>query len=326
MRNFETTLFLDKHVLDLIPTEMHEIMTIDHPNIVPFREMINEPPFIRLKRKYIPGTSLSKIVYANGPLEKRTGLKIGLKVMQSVSYLHSRNIVVKALKPENIILSPQMEPILVDFGISAILEDTVKRPDNISSFIYLGPERLENPQLPPTQKLDIFHFGLFLYLIFIGKLPWRVINLARIMKDLNSKSIPLPQDFDRDVRSIILHCMDPNPDERPSSDKIIHVIHKVLMKKETNATSSQSQLPIHQSASLKSMGKTIAMRPVSTFESKELTLTTCPLPPKQGGLPMTKSFFMPMPAVKTLPVRTRQITKTESQSSFSELQHTDEEK
>lgn len=323
-RNFETTLFSDKTVLNTIQSELNDLLSIDHPNLVPFNELINDPPFIRLKRRFVHGTSLSKIVCSNGHLDKRTGLKIGFKVLQAVSYLHTKNIVLKALKPENVIITPQMEPMIIDFGISAILDDTIKRPDTISSLIYLGPERIEDPKSPPTQKLDIFHFGLFFYLIFIGKFPWRVVNMARIMKDLNSKTIPFPPEFDKDLKSIIYHCMDPNPEQRPSADKLINVIHKILMKKEVNCT-SQTQLPIHQSASLRSMGKCIAMARssnIQTLNTQESIMTTCPLPPKSNQLPITRSYFVPTPSVKTLPLRTRQISKTESQSSFTDL-HSD---
>lgn len=196
---------------------------LDHPGICRLRDFGRSPegwPFLVLDR--IDGAPLHR--FAEGlPLAQK--LSLVARVADAVAAAHRQLVVHLDIKPENVLVTPSGDPVLLDFGIARVLgEDgeasataTVARwltPD------YAAPERLRGE--PSTVAADIHSLGALLYRIVTGRTPFDLAGLsvtdalARIEKGPEPPSRVLGT-LPRDLDAVIGRAMHPDPARRYAS-------------------------------------------------------------------------------------------------------------
>ena len=105
-------------------------------------------------------------------------LSIGKKIADGLKYLHSRRIVHRDIKPENILMSSDSDisnPSIIDFGYAKYLSEDKTCSSVLGTLGYIAPEiiRQENYSFP----VDIWGFGVILYSLICGKLPFPSVRM-----------------------------------------------------------------------------------------------------------------------------------------------------
>lgn len=176
--------------------EEAEILTsLNHPNIVKFiNYQIDESGTVFLIMQYVEGTRLDKYI------REVTGLivedKIGPlfePILDAIGYAHQHNVLHRDIKPSNIIISPDGTPMVLDFGISSIMNETGELNDKmiVGTPPYMAPEVIKGESV--DKRSDIYSLGVMLEYMLIGRSPYDLSMLSE--QELNEKIVnePLPR-------------------------------------------------------------------------------------------------------------------------------------
>ena len=148
---------------------------LDHPNIVPIHDLDSTDdgqPFYTMKM--VRGTPWSKVLRENS-LEEN--LNILLDVCDAVSFAHSRSVIHRDLKPDNVMLGEFGEVQVMDWGLGAMVSDLSERVDLSRSQAaggtpsYMAPEMVTGEDGPVGTHSDIYLLGAILFEIVTGKPP-----------------------------------------------------------------------------------------------------------------------------------------------------------
>lgn len=166
------------------------IADLKHPNIGAVYGIIQEPPGIVME--WIEGVSLQEILDAGGRIPLTTVIEVGIALAGALDYVHQKQTYHRDIKPSNIVLtispSPILTPKLIDFDIArAANRETISlREDGSYGYIgttkYSAPEQFLNPEGVGAET-DLFAFGLVLYRLLTGSMPYPLGNLPSLYED-----------------------------------------------------------------------------------------------------------------------------------------------
>ena len=167
---------------------------LQHPNIVIVYDLGDEDgvPFIVME--YVQGEPLDKIIASGRQLSLVEKLSIIEQVCSALGYAHQRGVVHRDIKPANVIVQPDGQAKIVDFGIARVqkagAESGLTRTGNVIGTIhYIAPERLKGR--PFDGRSDIFATGVMLYLLVAGQLPFTGEDMTVLQKLVNEPHPPL---------------------------------------------------------------------------------------------------------------------------------------
>ena len=167
--------------------------------------------------EYIRGTDLKTGIVQRGALNQRKVAEIGSQVCQALSVAHNQDIIHRDIKPQNIMVQPDGNVKVMDFGIARAKNSVNSKTSTVlGTAHYISPEQAQGKEL--TAASDIYSLGVVLFEAATGKLPFDgpdAISVA--MKQVNEEP-PLPSDvmpgIDPGLESIIVKAMQKNPADR----------------------------------------------------------------------------------------------------------------
>lgn len=226
------------------PNMLKKIKHLGIPRII---DIFYENDNLYMVEDYIEGENLSEYVKKRGSLSTQELCKITLKIGNIVSYLHSVNppIIHRDLKPSNIMITPEGEVVLIDFGISRVYKpgqesDTVY----VGSRVYAAPEQFYGTGQSSIQT-DIYALGAVVYFMLTCKTP------STALQPLYDENYV--ENVNTDIREIIKKAMKIKVEERYNSiEEMSKEIHKVLEKE---ATILRTRLFLNKETTLKSVKK-----------------------------------------------------------------------
>lgn len=187
--------FLGSESLVRFRQERQILAGLTHPNIAHLLDGgVTDDGLPYLVMEYVEGESL--IEHANGPnLSIEDRLRIFLKICRAFAYAHANLIVHRDIKPSNILVTPEGEPKLLDFGLAKILDiekDNIRTASNFRALTpaYASPEQIRGD--PITTASDIYSLGVVLYELLTGSRPFNYDSLTfEKMMEVASGSEPV---------------------------------------------------------------------------------------------------------------------------------------
>lgn len=152
-------------------------------------------------------------------LDEATILRLFKQMISAVDFVHSRKIFHRDIKPENILLDPQCNSKLCDFGFSAIFGDGQNRQTLCGTKDYLAPEVIMSHN--QNDKVDIWCMGVLLYELIHKRPPFIGKNIIVLLEDIKSSKIKFLQNINHEFRKIIEWCLKLDPNQRPSARVLI---------------------------------------------------------------------------------------------------------
>ncbi|HEV2214039.1 MAG TPA: protein kinase, partial [Terracidiphilus sp.] len=166
---------------------------LQHPNIVIVYDLGDEDgtPFIVME--FVEGEPLDKVISSGRQLHMVDKLSIIEQVCSALGYAHQRGVIHRDIKPANVIVQPDGQAKIVDFGIARVQsskESGLTRTGNVIGTVhYIAPERLKGQ--PFDGRSDIFAVGVMLYLLLAGQLPFTGEDMTVLQKLVNEPAPPL---------------------------------------------------------------------------------------------------------------------------------------
>jgi serine/threonine protein kinase len=194
---------------------------LTHKNLVKVLEIEDKSIYTYIVMEYIEGATLDDIIKFSGKLPLLQALKISCEVCKALAYSYSFNIIHRDVKPKNIIITPQSEVKLTDFGLAKNINSPDKFPLEkgkvAGTFNYMSPEQfidIENVD----HRSDIYSLGVTMYEIFTGKLPFQTESIKEIIEK-HIHEIPVnPQRFNSEISDflsgIIMKMLEKKPEDR----------------------------------------------------------------------------------------------------------------
>lgn len=207
--------------------EARAAASVNHPNIVSIFDLGKKGGKFFIVMEYVEGESLRKKL-RHGPVRIDSLLSYASEVCLALEEAHSRGLLHRDVKPENILIAPGDRVKLVDFGLARKMEsadeaDPNPKPDRITDSgtavgtpYYMSPEQLRGDEL--DARSDIFSLGIVMYEMATGRLPFSGSNplaiAASILKDRVMPITVPPESVGRKLTSIVERCLEKDPARR----------------------------------------------------------------------------------------------------------------
>ncbi|WP_205808123.1 serine/threonine-protein kinase [Micromonospora sp. HNM0581] len=162
----------------------------------------------------------------DGPLPWRPALRMAAEVAAALAAAHRLGVVHCDIKPGNVMLTDNGAKVL-DFGIAALAGSPTPdgRPAGgtlMGTPAYLAPERLSGA--PPHPASDVYALGVLLYRALTGEVPLPVHSwqdAVRVHADRPAVASPQVPDLPTDLAEVVLACLDPDPERRPTAGRLV---------------------------------------------------------------------------------------------------------
>lgn len=212
------------HAVARFRREAETAARLEHRNIVPIYhvgETADGFPYYTMK--YAAAGSLMQ---ARHPLREHPQQSAALimKVARAVHYAHEQGVLHRDLKPGNILLDSQGEPMVSDFGLARCEALSSYLTRSLSSFGtpgYIAPEQADGPAARLTPAADVYSLGAILFELLTGRPPFVGDNAFAVMKRSAEESAPkvrsLAPQVDRDLEIICDRCLEREPGDRYQS-------------------------------------------------------------------------------------------------------------
>ncbi len=199
--------------------EAQIVAGMSHPNIVTIFDVGNAAGRMYIVMEYIEGRSLDRVLDARSGqgLPLPDVVRIASQLADALAYAHARKVIHRDLKPGNVMILPDGQVKLMDFGMAKALEVHRDRSLYICGTPdYMSPEQEAGEDLTPAT--DIYSFGLVILEALLGSLPTAMTAAAAREKRLQALDRARLPDG---VRAVIRSCLALNPSERPASARMV---------------------------------------------------------------------------------------------------------
>ncbi len=174
--------------------------SLDHPNIIKVYQFTFENNRAILVMEYIEGECLLEYIKNKKPSQDKI-LEIFAKIIEAVHYAHRKQIIHRDIKPTNIIVRDNGEPVLMDFGIAkaAQIEDLTRTGELVGTPQYMSPEQASGERHAVDHRADIYSLGVILYQILTEKLPITATTLSEMLENIATAEIILPREYNQEM-------------------------------------------------------------------------------------------------------------------------------
>ncbi|MBN1814464.1 MAG: protein kinase, partial [Anaerolineae bacterium] len=205
-----------------------------HPNILPVYDFYQEPSGQYIVMQYAAGGSLEdRLRKAEGPFDPVKSVEIVIDVGQALEYAHRQDIVHRDVRPANIFIGADGRPLLGDFGLALMSEETPLGGEGLSGAVdYASPEQVHDAR-DVDERSDIYSLGMVLYRLLVGQVPYaELADGDRLVKRL-TEGIPTPRGLNARISEmmerILLKAMAPEPEERyQTADEMVSDLERAL--------------------------------------------------------------------------------------------------
>ena len=231
----------DKEFIERFQREAKAAARITHPNIVNVYDVGIAEGRHYIVMEYVPGRTLKERIKEEGPVPAAEALHIARQIAGALAQAHINNLVHCDIKPHNILVMPDGNVKVADFGIArAVTESTMTYNDNIMGSVhYFSPEQARGTIITP--KSDVYSLGVVLYEMLTGRIPFdgnTAVSIAR--KHLEEEPQPLRSlvpNIPPVVEALVTRMMAKDPALRPDSRLLVQDITRVeqMMRGDTSA-------------------------------------------------------------------------------------------
>lgn len=221
---------------------------LNHPNIITIYDLGRKGDIAYIAMELMEKLDLQCIIDEKRPLSLVDKLDIAFQVAHGLAYAHEHAVVHRDVKPSNIMVLRGKHVKIADFGI-ARMESSLSRTETgrvIGSPLYMSPEQIQAK--PVTPRSDIFSFGVVLYKLLTGKLPFYADNVNSLWYQVIHEEPPPPSSLNPEIPTeldqIVAKCLAKNPDDRYlSANDIASDLH--ACRRQLSLASTGSNLGSH---------------------------------------------------------------------------------
>jgi eukaryotic-like serine/threonine-protein kinase len=203
--------------------EARTASVLNHPNICTIYEVAEEQGELFIAMEFVEGRPLSESIREGG-MPAASVVRYGRQISGALEHAHARGVIHRDLKPLNIVVTPDGDAKILDFGLAkrtdpndvnrkTLQAATATTIGLAGTMPYMAPEQLEGGDA--TARSDIWALGIVLYEMTSGVRPFTGDNLYRLCTGIiNEPCPPLPETVPPGLTAVIRHCLEKEPARR----------------------------------------------------------------------------------------------------------------
>lgn len=224
---------------------------LSHPNIVGVIDYGEHDGSPYLVMVYVPGGTLKdRLGYPFPPMPWRDAVRMLLPIARALEYVHERGIINRDVKPSNILMTEDGQPLLSDFGLAKLFEKDKEATNLTSSGTGIGTPDYMAPEQwtgEPTAQSDLYSLGVVLYEMITGYRPYTADTPAGILLKQATEPLPLPKTYipnlPQDVESVLLKALAKDPADRyPNVRTFTDELDNLMAGRAVDATNTKPEV------------------------------------------------------------------------------------
>ncbi len=246
----------DKKAVELFLTEARAIAELEHPNIVQVYNVGKEEGYYFIVMSFIEGKTLSQIVKKQKNIPLSTILDWFEGIFMGLDAAHAKGIIHRDIKPSNVLITEEMQPKIVDFGIAKkVNKDTnsTKTTELAGTAYFIAPEQALGRDL--DTRVDLYSVGASLYYVLTGQFPYNGKNTIDIIQKHINDPVPNPAALRPDLPAwlagAVQKLMSKKPEDRFQTAKEAYVYFQKMRAEDQLRFKQGSTISLSENEGLK---------------------------------------------------------------------------
>jgi serine/threonine protein kinase len=213
----------DRVLLKRFEQEFLATRQLDDPHVVQGLDFGQEGETFFLAMEFVAGQNLWDLVKSRGRLTETEAIAIGVAIGQALEAAHRRGMIHRDVKPDNVLVGPDGQAKLADFGVVKNLRGPVNLTmvdSTLGTPNFMAPEQFQGSKHADARS-DVYGLAATLYMAVTGEVPFRSQGFMGLVRkkltgDILRPGFLVPELSER-VERAILRALSPNPSHRPAS-------------------------------------------------------------------------------------------------------------
>lgn len=242
LKIIDYTKIKSKTLLSKLESEIVIHRQLNHPNIVKMYTNFKDSRYVYIVLELCPFKSLdgyikkekAKRECENVFTEKEVRF-IMQQIVDALIYLHQeKSVIHRDLKLGNLFLDANLKIKLGDFGLSSFIVGAEKRRTFCGTPNYIAPEIINSKTMGHSYEVDIWAFGVILYVLLVGTPPFQKSEINEIYENIKNAEFTFPKNYvhSRYSKDLIRAILNKDPSRRPTITEI--ALHPFFTKKENS--------------------------------------------------------------------------------------------
>ncbi|CAK7329436.1 unnamed protein product [Dovyalis caffra] len=208
--------------------EVYIMRKVRHKNVVQFIGACTKPPDLCIVTEFMSGGSVYDYLHKHrGVFKLPTLLKVAIDVAKGMNYLHQNNIIHRDLKAANLLMDENEVIKVADFGVARVKAQTGVMTAETGTYRWMAPEVIEHK--PYDHKADVFSFGIVLWELLTGKLPYEYLTPLQAAVGVVQKGLrpTMPKNTHPKLAELLEKSWQQDPALRPDFSEIINILQQI---------------------------------------------------------------------------------------------------
>ncbi|KAE8715576.1 ACT-like protein tyrosine kinase family protein isoform 2 [Hibiscus syriacus] len=211
--------------------EVNIMRKIRHNNVVQFIGACTSPPSLCIVTEFMSGGSIYDLLQ-----KQKSGfklpflLKVAIDVSKGISYLHQNSIMHRDLKAANLLMDANGVVKVADFGVARVQAQPGVMTAETGTYRWMAPEVIEHK--PYDHKADVFSFGVVLWELLTGKLPYENLTPLQAAVGVVQKGLRpvIPRHTQPKFVELLERCWQQDPSLRPEFSEISNILEDMASR------------------------------------------------------------------------------------------------
>ncbi|XP_051564200.1 mitogen-activated protein kinase kinase kinase 13-like [Myxocyprinus asiaticus] len=210
-----------KKVREQKETDIKHLRKLKHPNIISFKGVCTQAPCYCIIMEYCAQGQLYEVLRAGRKIMPCLLVDWASGIASGMNYLHLHKIIHRDLKSPNVLVTQNDSVKISDFGTSKELSDKSMKMSFAGTVAWMAPEVIRNE--PVSEKVDIWSFGVVLWELLTGEIPYKDVDSSAIIWGVGSNSLhlPVPSTCPDGFKILMKQTWQGKPRNRPSFRQIL---------------------------------------------------------------------------------------------------------
>ncbi|KAM7470956.1 hypothetical protein LguiA_009139 [Lonicera macranthoides] len=208
--------------------EVFIMRKVRHKNVVQFIGACTKPPSLCIVTEYMSGGSVYDYLHKQrGTFRLPSLLKVAIDISKGMNYLHQNNIIHRDLKAANLLMDENEVVKVADFGVARVKAQSGVMTAETGTYRWMAPEVIEHK--PYDHKADVFSFGIVLWELLTGKLPYEYLTPVQAAVGVVQKGLrpTIPKHTHPKLTELLERCWQQDSASRPDFSEIIEILQQI---------------------------------------------------------------------------------------------------
>ncbi|XWS67689.1 hypothetical protein CRYUN_Cryun04dG0027400 [Craigia yunnanensis] len=208
--------------------EVFIMRKVRHKNVVQFIGACTKPPSLCIITEFMSGGSVYDYLHKQkGVFKLPFLLKVAIDVSKGMNYLHQNNIIHRDLKAANLLMDENEVVKVADFGVARVKAQSGVMTAETGTYRWMAPEVIEHK--PYDHKADVFSFGIVLWELLTGKLPYEYLTPLQAAVGVVQKGLrpTIPKNTNPKLAELLERCWQQDSLLRPDFSEIIEILQQI---------------------------------------------------------------------------------------------------